>query len=103
MAGTGAAFNHIDATLGFTPPGGPLVSVDPPGNRTNILLTLGAGLQYQLTRNWLIDAGYRYVDAGEVQNGKTGHVLFTGIPWDCSKDCSAVGTLREHRFQGQLV
>jgi Outer membrane protein beta-barrel domain len=103
MVGIGAAFNKMGSTLGFAPPGGTQVSISAGGDQTNLLGTVGAGLQYEFTRNFLVDVGYRYVDAGKFATSKTANQLLLPLPVNCAVDCSGVANLREHRVQLQLV
>ena len=36
-------------------------------SRTKVAYQLGAGVGYELTKNWTLDAGYRYIDYGTVK------------------------------------
>jgi opacity protein-like surface antigen len=39
------------------------------GNKssTNFAWSLGGGLGYDITQNWTVDLGYRYINAGDVK------------------------------------
>lgn len=36
---------------------------------TNITYSIGAGASYDLTQNWSLDLGYRFVDSGKIESG----------------------------------
>lgn len=35
-------------------------------NETNFAWSLGGGMTYDVTENWIVDLGYRYIDAGDI-------------------------------------
>lgn len=36
---------------------------------TNLTYSVGAGASYDLTQNWSLDVGYRFVDSGKIESG----------------------------------
>ncbi len=101
--GLGVAFNQTGQIVGFSPPGGMHVSTSGGARFTDLLWSVGGGIQYALNRNWVFDLGYSYMDAGRYGTSKTDNVLHLPFPSDCSVDCSATGRLRLHRIQAKLI
>ncbi len=65
MAGLGVAWNTVGETVGF---GGVIGQPLFIGNtRTAFAWTAGAGVQYQIVNNLILDVSYRYLDAGRAQ------------------------------------
>lgn len=65
MAGVGASWNSNGV---FT---SPAINPQTENTHTSFAWNAGVGLQWQMTRNLILDVGYRYLDAGRWQSGPT--------------------------------
>lgn len=75
--GLGAAFHHTESRItasGF----GMTASGTKKQDNTDFAWQLGAGVGYNLTKNWKVDLGYRYMDMGEAEWGDKDIAHLTG-------------------------
>ena len=77
FGGVGVSWNSTsDSTIGLTTP-----LVGSATNRTAFAWNAGAGIQWQMTRNFIFDLGYRYLDAGRFASAPTAGFPF-GSRWN---------------------